>query len=717
MKKPFADFLAAARIEHAAWLEKLDAEARQPLDELLRLGKVAGPLVCETCSGRQASFKPLPETPFDWGKVNPDGSFHVILPDENYSAKSAPPKGDLTPEDHPKNFKAGKDLQLTVGATYLFAPSGIDSTTQTIKILKTSPQEELWPDAAAAVPPTEAETSSTAYNRAFDACMAENILIFAIKGPPGTGKTDLLADVALALAARGKNVGIVTVSHAAVNNALGRIAEKSSGKGLKIYKHSGKDPKLAGVTHKKITFTDRPNIWGAVILSASHMYGEQKHAGGKLGFKHGDCDVLLVDEAGQVPAFEAAALSKLAKRVILFGDEDQLPNICHGQHPPGSHGDSSAMRYLRDALPGLTIPLEISHRMNRDICGIIRGHVYPLIKLQPGKNADAHLLEEGISFPSLVKDAFSPPHPRLSRSEKEAERVVEWVQRLLKMQVLVEGLPARPMTTEDIAILTPFRAHAAAIKSALVKAEIPALDKLRIGTVDKMQGQGAAVVIYSLASSSKDYIAAQTEWLMSTNRWNVAISRAVACAIVVGDIDAHLSAIPKALNGIAAQQKIRSLLDDKNWKVLEPTQALAPNPSPLGCTPAPPLYTPPASASRPAPRPARIPLHGGLSIQVNPHAKSKTVYLKLRQKVAQNEITRAELAVPFDEWPQLVAALEAAAKSGAIANQIPSLEIQLADGIISLKGQHAGRPKGPVALEIPINVLLSHLHLIVADHA
>lgn len=30
-------------------------------------------------------------------------------------------------------------------------------------------------------------------------------------------------------------------------------------------------------------------------------------------------------------------------------------------------------------------------------------------------------------------------------------------------------------------------------------------DKLRIGSVDKMQGQGAAVVIFSLASSSQDY--------------------------------------------------------------------------------------------------------------------------------------------------------------------------------------------------------------------
>ncbi|MFV0417096.1 MAG: hypothetical protein ACK5NG_12130 [Chthoniobacterales bacterium] len=82
----------------------------------------------------------------------------------------------------------------------------------------------------------------------------------------------------------------------------------------------------------------------------------------------------------------------------------------------------------------------------------------------------------------------------------------------------------------------------------------------------------AAVVIYSLASSSKDYIANQIEWLLSANRWNVAISRAKACAIIVGDIDAHLTAIPKSLNGITTQAKIRKLLEDEGWAEKEPKQ-------------------------------------------------------------------------------------------------------------------------------------------------
>ena len=72
-------------------------------------------------------------------------------------------------------------------------------------------------------------------------------------------------------------------------------------------------------------------------------------------------------------------------------------------------------------------------------------------------------------------------------------------------------------------------------------------------------------MIYSLASSSPDYIANQAEWLFSSNRWNVAISRAHACAIVVGDVEAHLNAMPKTLNGIAAQERIRELIYEEVW--------------------------------------------------------------------------------------------------------------------------------------------------------
>ncbi len=57
---------------------------------------------------------------------------------------------------------------------------------------------------------------------------------------------------------------------------------------------------------------------------------------------------------------------------------------------------------------------------------------------------------------------------------------------------------------------------------------------MRIGTVDKFQGQQAPVVIYSLATSTAEDAPRGMEFLYSLNRLNVATSRAMALAIVVG---------------------------------------------------------------------------------------------------------------------------------------------------------------------------------------
>jgi uncharacterized protein len=57
--------------------------------------------------------------------------------------------------------------------------------------------------------------------------------------------------------------------------------------------------------------------------------------------------------------------------------------------------------------------------------------------------------------------------------------------------------------------------------------------RIRIGTVDKFQGQQAAVVFYSMASSGGEDVPRGIEFLFSRNRLNVAISRAKCLAYLV----------------------------------------------------------------------------------------------------------------------------------------------------------------------------------------
>ncbi len=58
--------------------------------------------------------------------------------------------------------------------------------------------------------------------------------------------------------------------------------------------------------------------------------------------------------------------------------------------------------------------------------------------------------------------------------------------------------------------------------------------KHRTGTVDRFQGQEAAVVIYSMTSSSPEDAPRGMEFLYDPHRFNVATSRAMATCILVG---------------------------------------------------------------------------------------------------------------------------------------------------------------------------------------
>jgi uncharacterized protein len=56
---------------------------------------------------------------------------------------------------------------------------------------------------------------------------------------------------------------------------------------------------------------------------------------------------------------------------------------------------------------------------------------------------------------------------------------------------------------------------------------------VEVGTVDKFQGRESPVVFFSMASSSGEDVPRGLEFLFSRNRFNVAISRAKALAVVV----------------------------------------------------------------------------------------------------------------------------------------------------------------------------------------
>jgi uncharacterized protein len=84
----------------------------------------------------------------------------------------------------------------------------------------------------------------------------------------------------------------------------------------------------------------------------------------------------------------------------------------------------------------------------------------------------------------------------------------------------------RPLAAEDVMVVAPYNAQVRCLRNAVPPG-------VRVGTVDKFQGQEAPVVFFSMATSSGDDVPRDLAFLLSLNRLNVAVSRARALAIVV----------------------------------------------------------------------------------------------------------------------------------------------------------------------------------------
>src|SRR3546814_8522504 len=87
-----------------------------------------------------------------------------------------------------------------------------------------------------------------------------------------------------------------------------------------------------------------------------------------------------------------------------------------------------------------------------------------------------------------------------------------------------DGL-SRPLRPADIIVVAPYNAQVNALQEAL-------FDEIRVGTVDKFQGQEAPICLVSMTASSVEEIPRGMEFLFSLNRINVAVSRAKGLALV-----------------------------------------------------------------------------------------------------------------------------------------------------------------------------------------
>lgn len=360
------------------------------------------------------------------------------------------------------------------------------------------------------------------------AAMDETCLF--VQGPPGTGKTYTSARVIISLIKAGKRIGVASNSHKAINNLLAGVETAAREAGFKFHglrKTSGKDTEHDGDCIRNTGQNeDCTNLEARLVAGTAWLFARDEMAGG--------LDYLFVDEAGQVALGNLMAMARSTRNLVLVGDQMQLAQPIQGVHP-GQSG-MSALDYLLQGEPTVApekgLLLDTSWRMHPRICNFISRVVYDgrLLphpdcsnqRLILAADHDPALAENGVRFVAMDHVGCA------QRSEAEVGRAAALYKSLIGTSYIDRNGRTGVLGVKDILVVAPYNMQVNALKAGLPEGA-------RVGTVDKLQGQEAEVVIVSMTTSTPQDLPRHVDFFYSKNRLNVAISRAKTLALVMAN--------------------------------------------------------------------------------------------------------------------------------------------------------------------------------------
>ena len=402
--------------------------------------------------------------------------------------------------------------------------------------------------------------------------------VSVVWGPPGTGKTYLLAWMLIGLAAAAQRAGrpfrtlVSAATHRAIVNVLGRLdAERAAAPGvpLRAYKLAGRgseaDADLEGTGVEVVDDRRLPALLAAAdaagepVVVGSTVWSLWKQMRALNGPDDEEAagspvrplfDLVVLDEASQVQLPEAlVALSSLRRggRVLLAGDDRQLAPILQGRYPAEESLFGSAFTHFAERFGRLA--LRESRRMNEVLVRWPRRLFYPGFV---SVDADRRILPDpAAAAPSdpldaLLRDAFLRPEEAAvlctyegfragPRNALEAELVAR-IASLARGGTLdpETGAPwsAEAFRARGLAVISPHRAQNSAVLGELVRRGWPREELPVVDTVERMQGNEREMIVVSYAVADREYAEREAEFLLSPNRFNVSITRPRAKLVV-----------------------------------------------------------------------------------------------------------------------------------------------------------------------------------------
>ncbi len=347
--------------------------------------------------------------------------------------------------------------------------------------------------------------------------------VLPVQGPPGTGKTYCGARMVVAALRAGRRVGITAQSHAAIQNMLRDVeahAAEVRAEFSAIYKGGGYESPhdLVEIAAGNDDVTDDYQL----VAGTSWLFARPEY--------HDRFDLLFVDEAGQLSLASTLAAGMAANSLVLLGDPQQLPQVTQASHPGGS--GASVLEHVLDGestIPaGRGVLLTESWRMHPDVCTFVSKRSYDG-RLRSRDACGRRRVDAPVgSLDGTGLRVLEVEHERRSQASPEEAKVIAAACRDLLTGATVTGdsVETAALRPDDIMVVAPYNLAVRCIDET-----VPA--GVRVGTVDRFQGQQAAVVFYALTCSSGEDVSRGLDFLFNANRLNVAVSRAQCLAVLV----------------------------------------------------------------------------------------------------------------------------------------------------------------------------------------
>jgi len=400
-----------------------------------------------------------------------------------------------------------------------------------------------------------------------------------VVGPPGSGKTEVIAKAAEELAATGERVLVTSHTNIAVDNVIEKLASNGDhqvvrvGRPEKLSKGSMElmlskalensdndtvnkvldkvedlkdsisdlnngaqvDAKQAQLTEIQRQIQDLQDDAEAISVQNADITGATIIRSQLGGLADINFDTVVIDEASQISVPLGLLGMVNANKWVIVGDHNQLQPVIktastsNGSPPEGA----SLFTFLRNRYD-IERWLQHHYRSHEDIIGFAQTHVYNgnietastcpsstdwTPPTEPDSNPAAIADGPPVTFVDVPGDEAWRKRFSGTINEAEIDAVEDLVTHFIRQDVVPEA---------DLGVITPYRGQRSLIDDAL-----PEYSDLEVSTVDGFQGRERDTIIFSTVNTETSGM----RFAGNTNRFNVATTRPKQRFIMLGNRD------------------------------------------------------------------------------------------------------------------------------------------------------------------------------------